>query len=68
MRRGLHGVDKCLAGTVALEASKFFGGNDNDFITAMNGYVLRPLAAHQPHQFAKARLGVLKKPVTTARP
>jgi len=37
MRRGLHGVDKCLAGTTALEASKFFGGNDDDVIAAMNG-------------------------------
>ena len=51
----------------ALEASKLFGGNDDDFIAAMDGDVLRPLAAHQPHQLTEARLGVLKQPVARTR-
>jgi hypothetical protein len=60
VRRSLQGVDQCLAGVAALEASELFGGNDDNFIATMDGDVLRPLAAHQPHQLAEARLGVLE--------
>lgn len=66
VRRGLHGVDQCLAGVAALEASELFDGNDDNFIATVDGDVLRSLATHQPHQLAEVRLGVLERPVARA--
>ena len=61
--RGLHRRDQRRAGAFALEAAEFFGGDDDDFIAAMHGDMLRPFAADAAHQLAELRLGVLKQPM-----
>jgi hypothetical protein len=59
MRRRLHCGDQT-------ETAELFSRDDDHFIAAVHGHVLRPLAANAPHQLAKARLGVLQPPA--ARP
>ena len=49
-------------GEIALEAAELFGGDDDHFVAAVHGHMLRPFAANAPHQFAEARLGVLQQP------
>ena len=63
MRRCLHGGNERLSGEIALEAAKLFRGNDHHFVTPVHRYVLRSFTVDAPHQFAKACLGVLQKPV-----
>ncbi len=40
-RRRLHGGDHGLAGQITGETAEFFGGDDDDFIAAMNRDALR---------------------------
>jgi hypothetical protein len=62
MRRGLHRGDQRFAGAIALETAELLSRDDDHFIAAAHGHVLRPLAANAPHELAKARLGVLQQP------
>ena len=43
--RGLHRGDQGFARQLALEPTKFFGRDDDDFVAAMHGHVLRAFAA-----------------------
>ena len=61
--RSLHRGDQRVAGAIALEAAELFRRDDDDFIAAVHGDMLRPLAADTPHQFAETRLGVLQQPM-----
>jgi hypothetical protein len=58
----LNGVYKRLPGLASLQATKFLGRNNNDLISPMHSYVLRPFTMHFAHEFAEASLGVLEEP------
>ncbi len=49
---------------LSLEPTKFLRRNDDDGVASVNSHMLGPFAADAPHQFAEARLGVLKEPPT----
>jgi hypothetical protein len=44
---------------IAFEAAKLFRRDDDHFVAPVHGHVLRSFTVDAPHQFAKARLGVL---------
>lgn len=66
MRRGLQGGDERRAAEIALQAAKFFGGDDDNLIASVDGDVLRPFRAHAPHKFAEPRFCILQKPAAGA--
>ena len=51
MRGSLHCGDQRFAGEITLEAAEFFGGDDDHFVTAMHGNMLRPLAANPTRMY-----------------
>jgi hypothetical protein len=59
MGKGSHDGNECLARRIALESPGFFRRDDDDLVAAVNGHMLRPLAADTAHKLAEARLGVL---------
>ena len=67
MRRGLQGLDQQLPGSCALQAEKLVCVDHDDGIAAMQRDMLRPVTVSQAHEFAEARLGVLKAPTTAGR-
>ena len=62
MRGSLHRVDERLALKIAPQAAKLLGRNDDDFVAAAHGDMLRAFAPNPADEFAEARLGVLKQP------
>jgi hypothetical protein len=48
---------------ITFEAAKLFRRDDDHFVAPVHRHVLRSFAADAPHQFAKARLGILQQPV-----
>jgi len=66
MRGSLHRVDERLALKIALQAAKLLGGNDDDFVAAAYGDMLRAFATNPADELAEARLGVLEKPMARA--
>ena len=67
MRRGLQRGNKRIAFAVAPETVEFLGGDDNDLLTAVHGYMLRTLAANLSDQLTEASLGILQEPMTHPR-
>src|SRR5262249_24029758 len=63
MRRCLHSGNERLPREIAFEAAKFFRCDDDHFVTPVHRHVLRSFTEYAPHQFAKARLGILQEPV-----
>ena len=62
----MHRRDQRLTGGASLEAAELLRCNNDDFVAAMHGDVLRSLAAHLAHKLAKARFGILKNPKSGA--
>jgi hypothetical protein len=63
MRRRLHGGHQRSACDLATETAEFFGGNDDDFVAPMHGYVLWPLVADTADKFTEPRLRILQRPM-----
>jgi hypothetical protein len=63
----LHRRDQRLTGGASLEAAELLRCNNDDFVAAVHGDVLRSLAPDLAHKLAKARFGVLKNPKSGAR-
>ena len=47
----------------SFEPTKFLRSDNHDLISTVYRYMLRPIAADFPHQFAKARFRILQKPM-----
>src|SRR5258707_13705246 len=63
MRRCLHSGNERLPREIAFETAKLFRRDDDHFVTPVHRHVLWSFTADAPHQFAKARLGILQDPV-----
>ncbi len=60
--RNSESLDQQRPGSRALQAIEFICIDHHHRIPAMQGDVLWPIAVCQAHEFAEARLGVLKAP------
>jgi hypothetical protein len=67
MRGCPAGIDKGTAGGIALETPEFLRRNHHNFIAAMYGDVLWPLAMNFAYEFTETRLRILQWPMTGAR-
>ncbi len=55
----LQGSDESLTRKLTLQPAEFFGRDDDNFVSSMDGHMLRSLASHTPHQLAEASFGIL---------